>query len=259
MPERYTSLMALVLDGPLDDVGEVLRTARESGAVDRHRPVGDPREAAEVLWGGRMQKAVARRVAGDDGAPLLRAETYIGAEGLVQGMRRHAQLLAGLAGAVPGEVLAVRDLSAAAERDLGWLRDVAAGQVSMEDAINVHAEGRGTVWVHSHGAGRFDVPDLELYGLHAGQVEAATAAIRRAHDLLLRGGLKVELSLPDGTPVYLVPVREAWQKLPLDWPGVGRAGQVRPGHEGPRATLSVLHPRRFGRYRLDLSGVVDRL
>lgn len=258
MAERYTSLIALVLDRPVEDVGAVVSEAQSRGTVDRHRAVGDAREAAEILWGGRMQKAVARRVTGEDGAPLLRVETYIGGDGLVQGMSRQAQLLEGLAAAAEG-VVSVRDLSAASEHDLEWLRRVAAGEVTQQDAITVHEEGRGTIWVHSHGAGRFDIPDLELYGLNAGQVASATEAIRRVHSLLLRGGLRVELSLADGTPVYLVPVREAWQKLPLDWPGVGRAGQVRHGHEGPRASLSVLHPRRFGRYRLDLEGVIERL
>jgi hypothetical protein len=72
--------------------------------------------------------------------------------------------------------------------------------------------------------------------------------------------LQASLSLPDGTPVYLVPVLEAWQHVSLDWPGVGRAGQERgPGLDGPRASLSVLRRPRFGRYRRDLAGVVRRL
>ena len=36
-------------------------------------------------------------------------------------------------------------------------------------------EGEGTWWVHTHGAARFDVPDLELYGLARAQTAAATA------------------------------------------------------------------------------------
>lgn len=259
MPEKYTSLMALVVDRPVEDVGAVVEAARRSGEVDRNAPIGSPLEAQEVLWGGRMQKAVVRSIEGDDGAPLLRVEAYIGGEGLRHGMRRHAQLLRGLAHALPDRVEAVRDLSAAAERDRAWLERVAAGHVEQRDAITIHAEGQGTLWVHSHGAGRFDVPDLELYGLTRSQVQPAEELLHHLHAQLLRGGLRAELTLEDGTPVHLVPALEAWSHLPLDWPGVGRAGQPRAGHEGPRATVSITHKPRFGRYRKDLGGVLKRL
>lgn len=259
MAQRYTSLMALVLDRAVDDVGAVVGAARAGGRIDRHAPVGDPREAAEVRWGGRMQRAVVRAVESDDGEPLLRAETYVGADTVKEGLRRHAQLLRALAQATDRDVRGVRDLSAATDRDTAWLERVAAGDVDLEDGVIVHDEGRGTVWVHTHGAARFDVPDLELYGVKRSQVEPAARALRRVHDQLLRGGLRTELSLPDGTPVRLVPVRRAWQHLPLDWPGVGRAGQNRPGHDGPRASLSLMHRRWFGRYRTDLDGVLEAL
>lgn len=259
MAERYTSLLALVLEREVGDVGAVVSDAQAAGDVDRARPVGDSAEAQEVAWGGRMQRAVVRSVEGEDGAPLLRAETYIGAEGLRQGMRRHAQLLRGLARQLSGQVAGVRDLSAASERDEAWLERVAAGHVTQQDAIHVHDEGVRTRWVHTHGAARLDVPDLELYGLAAAQIPGAARVLRSVHDQLLRLGLQAELSLPDDTPVYLVPVLEAWGSLPLDWAGVGRADQPRPGHEGPRATLSVLHRPRFGRYRKDFKGVLARL
>ncbi|MDQ3932498.1 MAG: hypothetical protein M3252_06660, partial [Actinomycetota bacterium] len=112
MPEKYTSLMALVVDRPVDDVGAVVAAARRSGDVDRNAPIGNPLDAQEVLWGGRMQKAVVRSIEGDDGAPLLRVEAYIGGEGLRHGLRRHAQLLRGLAYPLSARVEAVRDLSA---------------------------------------------------------------------------------------------------------------------------------------------------
>lgn len=260
MAEKYTSLVALVIDRPVEDVGMIVAESRADGAVDRHTAVGDPREAQEVTWGGRMQRAVVRAVEDEDGASLLRVESYIGGEGVRQGMRRQAALVRGLARPLGDRVAGVRDLSARTEHDLGWLDRLAAGDVTQQDAINVHNEGQGTFWTHTHGAARFDVPDLELYGLSRSQVEPATRVVRELHDQLLRGGgLETDLQLPDGTDVYLVPVLEAWGRLPLDWPGVGRAGQPRPGHEGPRATVSVLHPPRFGRYRKDLKGVLKRL
>jgi hypothetical protein len=175
-------------------------------------------------------------------------------------MKRHAQLLQALARQLRGRVQGVRDLSAAAIRDEAWMNRLAIGAVEVEDAITVVSEGEGTYWVRTHGAARFDIPDLELYGLPKVKVAAAEPVLRGVQDQLLRGGLKADLSLPDGTPVYLVPVLEAWQHVPLDWPGVGRAGKERgPDLTGPRASLSVLHKPRFGRYRTDLVGVVDRL
>lgn len=259
MPEKYTSLVALVVDRPVDDVGGVVADARADGRLDRHAPVGDPRGAQEVTWGGRMQKAVVRAVEDEDGAPLLRVETYIGGDGVTQGMRRQADLVRGLAASLGGRVDRVRDLSARTDHEVAWLDRLAAGEVDMADAISVHTEGQGTYWTHSHGAARFDVPDLELYGLPRAKVEAAEELLRHLHAQLLRGGLRSDLALPDGTGVYLVPVLEAWGKLPLDWPGIGRAGTPRVGHEGPRATVSIHHPPRFGRYRKDLKGVIARL
>jgi hypothetical protein len=259
MAERYTSLMALVLDTYVEDVGKVTAEVRSRGGIDRHREVGDPTEAQQVHWGGRMQPAVVRSVEGADGAPLLRVEAYIGGDGLRQGLRRQARLVHSFGEAVGPAVRAVRDLSAGSDHPPGWLERIVGGDVRTEDAIALHAEGAGTLWVHTHGAARLDIPDLELYGVRQHQVEAAREALRRVHDQLLSGGMRAELDLPDGTHVYLVPVMRAWQSLPLDWPGIGRAGKERPGHAGPRATLSVLHRRRFGRYRVDLEGVIDRL
>lgn len=262
MPDRYTSRIALVLDAPVEDVGALVARAVAAGDIDRAAAVrGQPADAQEVHWGGRLQPAVVRRLIDpEDEAPLLRTEAYIGADGLVAGLRRQAQLLVALARQLPGRVVAVRDLSARVDHDEAWLFRVAAGRASDEDGISVHCQGEGTWWVYTHGAARFDVPDLELYGLRRDQVEGAERAIRHVHHLLLRGGLRAELALPDGTPVYLVPVLDAWQRLPLHWPGIGRAGSSRgPGLDGPRATLSVLHRRRFGRYPRDFEGVLRRL
>jgi hypothetical protein len=260
--DKYTSQMALVLDAPVDDVTPIVKGAGAAGDLDRGAPLrGQEAAAHEVHWGGRMQKAVVRATKDErDGAPLLRIETYVGGDGLTVGMRRQAQLLQALARQLRGRIVGVRDLSGAVERDEAWMNRVAIGSVTSEDAITVVAEGEGTWWVHTHGAARFDLPDLELYGLPKVRVPGAEPALRHVHDQLLRGGLKTDLSLPDGTPVYLVPVLEAWQHVPLDWPGVGRAGKERgPDLTGPRASLSVLHKPRFGRYRTDLKGVIDRL
>ncbi len=60
MPDRYTSRIALVVDTEVD-VGAVVKAAGQHGDIDRGAPVGDPAEAQEVHWGGRMQKAVIRR------------------------------------------------------------------------------------------------------------------------------------------------------------------------------------------------------
>lgn len=261
MADRYTSRIALVLDAPLADVAEVVQAAGRAKDVDRGAPVrGSDGAAHEVHWGGRMQKAVVRALVDEDGVPLLRTETYIGSDGLVEGMRRQALLLQGLARQLPGRVQGVRDQSALTDRDEAWLHRLAIGVVTVEDAIVLGAEGEGTWWVRTHGAARFDVPDLELYGLSKAQVPGAEAALTHVHDQLLRGGIRAALSLPDGTPVYLVPVLEAWGHVPLDWPGVGRAGQDRgPGLDGPRASLSILKPPRFGRYKRDLAGVLDHL
>ena len=260
MADKYTSRIALVLDTALDDVGAVVADATKAGDIDRHSPVhGEGQAAQEVNWGGRMAKAVVRQVH-DDGQPLLRTEAYIGAEGLEQGLSRQAQLLQALARQLSGRVSGVRDLSAVVDRDLAWVNRLAIGAVQRDDAIHTVDAGTGTHWVHTFGAARLDVPDLELYGLSRVQVPAAMDALAHVHGLLLEKGLKAELSLPTGEPVYLVPVLEAWQQLNPDWPGVGRAGQDRgPGLDGPRATLSILHPARLGRFRKDFKGVLDAL
>lgn len=262
MAERYTSQIALVLDEPVGSVEAVVEAAGKAGDIDRGSAVrGEGAEAMEVHWGGRMQKAVIRRVVDQrDGAPLLRSETYIGDQGLREGLRRQAILLQALARQLRGRVTGVRDVSAMADRDEAWMNRVAIGAVELEDAIVVRDAGEGTHWVHSFGAARLDVPDLELYGVRRGQVPAAEEASRHVHEQLLRRGLKAELELPGGEPIFLVPVLEAWQELNPDWPGVGRAGQDRgPGLDGPRATLSLRHRRRFGRYKRDYQGVLDTL
>lgn len=262
MADRYTSKLALVLDRPVEDVAEVVAAAGHAGDIDRAAPVRDEgTRAQEVHWGGRMQKAVVRALHEErDGPPLLRTEAYLGDDGPTNGMQRQAKLLQGLSRQLKGRVVGVRDLSARSDRDTAWMNRVAIGSVEQGDAIATVADGEGTRWVRTHGAARFDVPDLELYGLNRSQVPAAEQALAHVHDQLLRGGLTAELSLPDGTPVYLVPVRDAWSHVPLDWAGVGRAGQDRgPGLDGPRASLSVRHRPRFGRYKTDLDGVLATL
>jgi hypothetical protein len=253
MADRYTSLLALVLDERLEEVGSVVDAARAAKDIDRAAAVrGAGDQAYEVHWGGRMQKAVVRVVPDErDGGSLVRTEAYIGAEGL---------LLQALARQLRGRVRGVRDLTALADRDTAWMNRLAIGAVDYADGIVTRSEGEGTWWVRTHGAARFDVPDLEVYGCNKAQVPGAEAAVAHVHDQLLRGGLQAALSLPDGTPVRLVPVLESWQHVPVDWPGVGRAGQERgEGLDGPRATLSILHKRRLGRYRTDLEGVLKQL
>lgn len=260
MAERYTSRIALMLSSQVD-VGEVVDAAIRAGDIDRTRAIRDRAEAAEVHWGGRMAKAVVRRVVTGGGTHLLRTETWIGGDGLVNGMQRQARLLQGLARQLRGDVTGVRDISARCDRDMAWMNRVAIGSVDQGDAIVASSSGDGTHWLATHGAARLDVPDLEFYGLNRGQVDAAATTAAHLHGQLLEAGLKrAELSLPDGTAVYLVPVLEAWQELPLDWPGIGRAGQERgPGLDGPRATVSLLTKRRFGRYKTDIEGVLDHL
>lgn len=260
MADRYTSRIALVLDGPVQDVGEVVAASKAAGDIDRGYPVrGEGELAQEVHWGGQMDKGVVRYLHDGD-QHLLRTETYLGSKGLVQGMQRQAQLVQALSRQVKDHLVGVRDLSAVTDRDEAWMNRLAIGVVEQDDAIVTISEGEGTWWVRTHGAARFDVPDLELYGLKKAQVDAAGVELAHIHAHLLRHGLKTDLALTDGTPVFLVPVLEAWQHVPLDWPGVGRAGQDRgEGLDGPRASLSILGKRRFGRYRKDLEGVVDRL
>ena len=259
MADRYTSRIALVLDHPPGPVDEVVKRAVAAGDVDRGTPVrGEGAEAMEVNWGGRMQRAVVRRL-DEDGRHLLRTEAYVGDGGPKEGVRRQVHLVQALARHVDG-VECVVDLEARREHDLAWVNRTAVAGGDVTELVAHEVDGTGVKWLHTHGAARFDVPDLEMYGLSAGQVDAASAALRRVHDQLLAQGLKAELTLPSGEPVYLVPVLDAWQHCELEWPGVGRAGQDRgPGLDGPRATLSLLHKPRFGRYRTDLEGVREAL
>jgi len=262
-----SSRIALVLGRPVDDVGAVVADARADGGIDRATPrTGDGSIAQEVAWGGRLQRAVVRSAeAEEDGAALLVTETDIVADGLVEGLTRHAELVAALARALPGRVQEVRDLSARAVRDEAWLTRVAHGVPQATDGVSAllgaSAQGpRAVGWALTHGAARFGVPDLELYGVPPGREAAAVAVLGHVAAQLLAGGLGARLSLPDTTPLRLVPVLEVWSSLPADWPGTGRAGTDRgPGLDGPRATLSVLHRPRLGRHRLDLEGVRERL
>ena len=256
------SLLALILDRPVEDVAEVAAAARAAGGIDRasaHRTDGTL--AQDVHWGGRMQRAVVRAI-DDAGTPLLRAEVVIASDGLAEGLSRQVALLAALARVLPGRVRGVRDLSARIDRDEGWMTRVCAGTVGVGDAVVsvVGAQAPPAGWVLTHGAARFGVPDLELYGVPAGATDAAIAVLDRVAGQLVAGGLDAPLSLPDGTALRLVPVLEVWPGLPDTWPGLGRAGVDRgPGLDGPRATLSVLRRPRLGRHRLDLEGVRDRL
>jgi hypothetical protein len=259
MADRYTSKIALVLDGPVFDAGEVVRAAIAAGDIDRAAPIGSGMEAQEVNWGNRMDKAAVRRLE-EDGDNLLRVEAYIGGDGIVQGMQRQAQLLQALARQLRDRVTGVRDLSGRVDRDEAWVNRLAVGAVEHDDAIATRAKGEGTYWVHTYGAARFDVPDLELYGLTRSQSADAPRLLRHVHEQLLARGLKADLSLPTGEPVYLVPVLGAWGDLPFDWPGIGKAGVSRgPGLDGPRATLSILHRPRLGKYRRDYKGVTTTL
>jgi hypothetical protein len=256
-----------VLDAPIEDVGTVVAAARADGGIDRATPrTGDGSVAQEVAWGGRLQRAIVRSAeAEEDGAPLLVVETDIVSDGLVEGLMRHAALVGALARVAPGRILEVRDLSARTVRDEAWLARVAGSQPKPQDGVSVMLgaapEGvRGVGWALTHGAARFGVPDLELYGVPTGAEGAAMAALGHVAGQLLAGGLAAQVSLPDTTPLRLVPVLEVWPGLPAGWPGTGRAGVDRgPGLDGPRATLSVLHRPRFGRHRLDLEGVRERL
>jgi hypothetical protein len=264
------SLVALVLDRTLDDVGAVVREARSTGGIDRSSAhVGDGTVAQEVHWGGRMQRAVVRAVE-QDGRSLLLTEAPVAGDGLVEGLARQASLLLALADVLAGNVLGVHDLSARTDRDELWLARVASGAVGPADAVvtSVGADGGGEGsrgggdfgWVLTHGAARLGVPDLELYGVAAEAIDAARSVLARVAGQLADGGLDAPLSLTDGTPLRLVPVLEVWGRLPAGWPGLGRAGTDRgPGLDGPRATLSVLHRPRLGRHRLDLDGVRERL
>jgi hypothetical protein len=257
--DKYTSKMALVVTALPGNLAELLHGCIAGTVIDRVAPVaGSDGEACEVAWGGRMQRAVVR-VLHEDGQALIRTEAYIGQDGFPAGFHRQAQLLEAIATHVDG-VVAVRDMGAFAVHDRDWLQRVAAGHFGVSDALVTAVEGTGVRWAFTHGAARFGVPDLELYGLTRDEVEPACAALEHVHQQLITRGIGAALTLPSGVPVYLVPVRDAWMKLSLDWPGIGRAGQVRGvGLDGPRATLSVLHPKRFGRYRQDFAGVRQSL
>ncbi len=266
MPEQPSSLVALRLTAPVTDVAALLSAARAAGAGDRTAPLLGGAEAAEAHWGGRIQRAVVRTLVDEDGAHLLRTEVAVAADGLVAGAVRQAFLLQALVAPVRAagpDVAGVRDLSARVDRELGWLDRLATGGVVRADVVTSVVEpaaGRRPGWIRTHGAARFGVPDLELYGLPPGAEVTAEVVLGHVHDALLAGGMAAPLALPDGTPVRLVPVLEAWARLPMDWPGLGRAGATRgPGLDGPRATLSVLHRPRLGRHRLDLAGVIARL
>ncbi len=261
------SIVGLVLDAPLEDVGALVATVRAAGGIDRasaHQ--GDGSEAQDVHWGGRMQRAVVRAT-GDEVGPMVRTEVSIAGDGLVEGISRQAALLVALARALPDRVRGVRDLSARVDRDLVWLTRLAAGVVESADAVvtmtgtEPAADGRSTPgWVLTHGAARLGVPDLELYGVPDGCTASAHRMLAHVAGQLASGGLGAALALEDGTPVRAVPILEVWPTLPGGWPGLGRAGVDRgPGLDGPRATLSVLHRARFGRHRLDLEGIRDRL
>jgi hypothetical protein len=261
------SVIGLVLDAPVDDVGALVKAVRAAGGIDRASANhGDGTEAQDVHWGGRMQRAVVRAV-DDDLGPMLRTEASIAGDGLVEGISRQAALLVALARALPERVRGVRDLSARVDRDLVWLTRLAAGVVEPDDAVvtatgaEPGAGGRSTPgWVLTNGAARLGVPDLELYGVPEGCSASAHRMLAHVAGQLAAGGLGAPLALEDGTRVRAVPILEVWPTLPGGWPGLGRAGLDRgPGLDGPRATLSVLHRARFGRHRLDLDGVRDRL
>lgn len=268
MGEHLSSRMALVVDAPVADVGALVATARAAGGVDRVVPLTTSSGAVEVHWGGRLQRAVVRGLTDeDDGASLLRTEASIGSDGLVDGLARQATLLTALATALTasgtGRVLRVRDHAARIERDLRWLGRVAAGGAGPDDAVTLVVAGEGPArWIHTHGAARFGVPDLELYDVPAAEATTRVAldALRLVMAQLLAGGIGAVLTLGDGVRVRLIPVLEAWPRLALTSPGIGRAGIDRgPGLDGPRATLSILHRPRLGRHRLDLAGVIDHL
>lgn len=278
MTDALPSRLALVLDVPVDDLDPVLEAARLAGHVDRVGPLGaEPRGpgpvlAREVHWGGRTQRAAVRALTDDaDGAPLVRVEAVVAADGWSGGIARQASLVRGIAEALPGRVRSLRDGSARRDRPLAWLDRAVAGDLTPEDVVEVvvagadadggtaAGAGAAVVWVHTHGAARFGVPDLELYGLAPTQVEDGVALVRSVLARLLVAGLGAPLE-DRGRALRLVPVLQVWPHLPLGWPGVGRGGRDRgPGLDGPRATLSVLHRPRLGRHRLDVDGVVAAL
>ena len=260
MSDAAPSRLALVLTAPVGDVGAVVEGLRVTGDVDRVGAVGtEPTRAQEVHWGGRMQRAVVRALDDEDGAPLVRVESFVASDGWSGGTRRQAQLVAALARALGDAVVGVRDVSARSDRDLAWLGALTEGRATHDDVVAVHDTGATPHWLATHGAARFGVPDIELYGVAPDRVDDARALVRRVIAALLDGGLDASLSTERGVALRLVPVLEVWRHLPLEWPGVGRAGTDRgPGLDGPRATLSVLRRARLGRHPIDLEGVLAR-
>jgi len=260
-----SSRFDVLVTGVCPGVDELVATLRAVGAVDRASPRGtDPARAQEVLWGGRMQRALLVReepAASDDGRTRLRIEADIAGDGIVEGLARHAGLVLAVVRALGERVAGVEDVSARTLREIARLERIAVGDVQPDDVTTTIEVVAGEVgWLATHGAARAAVPDLELYGLTPAQLPAGRRAIDRILAQLLADGLRAPLSLPDDTPVRLVPVLEVWGLMPMSWPGVGRAGVDRgAGLDGPRATLSVLHRARLGRHRLDLDGVRVRL
>ena len=192
------SLLALILDRPVEDVAEVVAAARAAGGIDRasaHR--ADGTLAQDVHWGGRMQRAVVRAI-DEAGTPLLRTEVAIASDGLAEGLSRQVALLAALAQALPGRVRRVRDLSARVDRDEAWMTRVSAGVVEVGDAVVsiIGAQAPPAGWVLTHGAARFGVPDLELYGVPAGAAEAAVVVLDRVAGQLVAGGARCTTVAP---------------------------------------------------------------
>lgn len=262
MADAPTSRLGLVVPGPID-LDAVLAEARSRGGIDRASPLAsDPAAAREVHWGGRLQRAVVR-VVEDEGTTVLRAEAIVASEGWRNGIAHQARLLValvdalGAAGVVVGPV---RDLSARRERDPAWLGAALADALTVPHVVGIDVVPGPDSWLAVHGAARFGVPDLELYGVPADRIDRARALLLHVQATLLDGGLGAPLDDGAGSALRLVPVLEAWTRLPIDWPGVGRGDRVRgPGLDGPRATLSRLRRRPFGRLPLDLAGVIDGL
>ena len=262
MADAPTSRIALATGDPVDLDGVVM-AAREGGAIDRSSPLAsDPEAAREVHWGGRLQRAVLRIVE-EDGASLLRVETVVADEGWRGGLAHQARLVVGLADALATlgrPASTVHDLSARRVRDRAWLARAAEGALDAEAAVGIDVVSGPRSWLAVHGAARFGVPDLELYGVPGDRTERARSLLLRVQAALLEGGLGARIDDGSGRPLRLVPVLRAWPRLPLDWPGVGRGGRTRgPGLDGPRATLSLLHRPRLGRHRIDLAGVIAGL
>ena len=177
-----------------------------------------------------MQKGVVRQLT-EDGEALLRTETYIGGDGLEQGMSRQARLVQALTRQLSGRVQAVRDLSAMADRDVAWVNRLAIGAVERDDAIRTVDAGTGTHWVHTFGAARLDVPDLELYGLSAAQVPAAEQALAHVHGSPARAGPE---GRADAAHRRARLPRARARGVAARQPGLARGRQGRPGPR-PRA------------------------